>query len=101
MAEYFESTGRGYSGLDGKAENSMAFLSLIIAAQLNLFGSVALGWKYVSPCMLSSERFLMDHFERTAALPKKSGKCKREEQIRKVVNAAVESLESTWVKQWD
>ncbi len=98
VVEYFESAGRGYSGLDGKAENSIAFLSLIIAAQLNLFGSVASEWKYVSPYVLSSESFLMDHFERTATLPKKSGKCRREEQLRKLVNAVMESLESTWVR---
>ncbi len=79
----------------------MALLSLIIAAQLNLFGSVPRDWRYVSPCMVSSEGLLMDHFELTAALPKKSGKCKREEQVRKLVNATVESLESTWVKRWD
>jgi hypothetical protein len=79
----------------------MALLSLIIAAQINLLGSVARDWKYVSPCMLSSEGLLMDNFELTAALPKKSGKCKREEQVRKLVNATVETLESTWVKRWD
>ncbi len=79
----------------------MVLLSVIIAAQFNFFGSVVRDWKYVGPCMLWSEGFLMDHFERTAAWPKKSGKCKREEQIRKLVKVAVESLESTWVKQWD
>ena len=81
MAEYFESTGRGYSDLDGKAENSMALLSLIIAAQLTLFGPVARDWRYISPCGTSREGYFVDHFERTAALPKKSGKCKREEQV--------------------
>ena len=79
----------------------MAVLTLIIAAELNLLGSVARDWKYLSPCATSSEGFLMDQCERMVAVPEKSGKCKQEEQVRKLVNATVESLESTWVKQWD
>jgi len=50
----------------------MALLSLIIAAQLNLFGPVARDWRYVSPCGTSREGYFVDHFERTAALPEKS-----------------------------
>ena len=74
---------------------------LIIAEQANLIGTVARDWKYVSPCARSSEGFLMDHREHIVAVPKKSGKCNREEQLRKLVNAAVDSVESAWVKKWD
>lgn len=96
------SIGRRYSGRDGKAENAMMLLALlIIAGQANLIGTVARDWKYVSPCARSSKGFLMDHLEHIVAMPKKSGKCNREEQVRKLVNAAVDSVESAWVKQWD
>ncbi len=96
------SIGRRYSGRDGKAENAMVLLALlIIAGQANLIGTVARDWKYVSPCARSSEGFLMDHREHIVAVPKKSGKCNREEQLRKLVNAAVDSAESAWVKKWD
>lgn len=96
------SIGRRYSGRDGKAENAMVLLALfIIAGQANLIGTVARDWKYVSPCARSSKGFLMDHLEHIVAMPKKSGKCNREEQVRKLVNAAVDSVESAWVKKWD
>ena len=96
------SIGRSYSGRDGRAEIAMVLLALlIIAGQANLIGTVARDWKYVSPCARSSEGFLMDHLEHIVAVPKKSGKCNREEQVRKLVNAAVDSLESAWVKKWD
>jgi len=96
------SIGRRYSGRDGKAENAMVLLALlIIAGQANLIGTVARDWKYVSPCARSSEGILMVHHEHIVAVPKKSGKCNREEQLRKLVNAAVDSAESAWVKKWD
>lgn len=79
----------------------MLLALLIIAGQANLIGTVARDWKYVSPCARSSKGFLMDHLEHIVAMPKKSGKCNREEQVRKLVNAAVDSVESAWVKQWD
>ena len=74
---------------------------LIIAGQANLIGTVARDWKYVSPCARSSEGFLRDHHEHIVAALKKSGKCNREKQLRELVNAAVDSLESAWVKKWD
>ena len=95
------SIGRGYSDRDGKAEKSMVLLSLMIAAQVNLFGSVTRDWKYVSPCATSSEDFSIDRLERIVAAPKKSRKCNREAQLRKLVSTAVNSVESAWWKQWD
>jgi hypothetical protein len=94
--------GRRYSGREGKAKHAMMLLALlIVAGQANLIGTVARDWKYVSPCARSSEGFLMDHHEHIVAVPKKSGKCNLEEQLRKLVNAAVDSAESVWVKKWD
>ncbi len=79
----------------------MILALLIIAEQANLIGTVARDWKYVSPCARSSEGFLKDHLEHIVAMPKKSGKCNREAQLRRLVNAAVDSVESAWVKKWD
>lgn len=94
--------GLRYSGREGKAKHAMVLLALlIIAGQANLIGTVARDWKYVSPCARSSEGLLKDHLEHIVAIPKKSGKCNREEQVRKLVNAAVDSVESAWVKKWD
>ncbi len=100
-AESFVSSGLGNSGQDGKAEKSMALLTLMIAAQLKLFGSVARESKYVNPCEKSIELFSMDNFERIVVLHKKSEKCNREAQVRKLVNATVDLVESTWGKQRD
>jgi hypothetical protein len=97
----FGSTGREPSGREEKAEILIALLPLIIAAQLNSFGSVANNLKYVSPCVTSSESFSISQFEHIPPVLKKSGRCKREEQVRKLVNVAMDSLESTLVKIWD
>jgi len=94
------SVGRRYSGRDGKAEKSMALLWLMIAAQANLFGNAARYWKYVNACATSIEGFSMDRFELIVAAPKKSEKYYREAQLSKLVDAAVNSVESAWEKQW-
>ena len=94
------SIGHSHSGRDGRAENAMVLLTLlIIAGQVILIGTVAREWKCVSPCARSSEGFLMDHREHIVAVPKKSGKCNREEQLRKLVNAVVDSVESACEKK--
>jgi hypothetical protein len=71
----------------------MLALTLIIASRLQMFGAVPRDWKYVSPCVISGERLVIAHLERNAPTPKKSGRCKREEQMRQLIQAAINPKE--------
>lgn len=71
----------------------MSVLPLFIASQLHWFGSVARDWKYVSPCAISYEKIVRDSFELNAPTFRKPGRCKCEEQIRRLIRPAIDPKE--------
>jgi hypothetical protein len=64
-------------------------LTLVIATQLGVFRPTLPEWKFISPCTSSQERALSDPFDRSAAAPKKSGRCKREDQLRRLYRLVI------------
>lgn len=67
----------------------MVFLAFV--SHLYLLGTVDLDLRYVSPCLNSSARVMMERFELNARPPIQSSKCSREEQVIKVLKFLADS----------
>jgi hypothetical protein len=67
--------------------------TLMIATQFGLLTPAMRDSKLVSPCANSGERFAIEYLERNGAAPKTSGRCKREDQLRRLIRALYESGE--------
>lgn len=68
---------------------TMVFLAFV--SHLYLLGTVDLDLRYVSPCLNSSARVMMERFELNARPPIQSSKCSREEQVIKVLKFLADS----------
>ena len=64
---------------------------LAFVSHLYLLGTVDLDLRYVSPCLNSSARVMMERFELNARPPNQSSKCSREEQVLKLLKFLADS----------
>ena len=67
----------------------MVFLAFV--SHLYLLGTVDLDLRYVSPCLNSSARVMMERFELNAPPSIQSSKCSREEQVLKLLKFLADS----------
>jgi hypothetical protein len=69
----------------------MTLVFLAFVSHLYLLGTVDLDLRYVSPCLNSSARVMMERLELNASPAKQSSKCSREDHVLKLMRILTDS----------